>query len=86
MSDAQLDSALDKARNTADLTQQASYYAQAEQRLAALLPEIPLFQQLIVNSFPTAVHGVKDNDIVWDYNTADWYCSAGSNGRGNCSP
>ena len=86
VSDAQLDTALDKARNTADLTQQARYYMQAEQRLAALLPEIPLFQQLIVNSYPTALHGVKDNDIVWDYNTADWYCSAGPSGRGNCSP
>ena len=85
VSDAQLDSDLDKARTTVDLAQQARYYMQAEQRLAALLPEIPLFQQLIVNSYPTALHGVKANDIVWDYNTADWYCSAGSNGRGNCS-
>jgi len=84
VSDAQLDTALDKARNTADLTQQARYYMQAEQRLAALLPEIPLFQQLIVNSYPTVLHGVKDNDIIWDYNTADWYCSAGPSGRGNC--
>ena len=43
LNDAQLDSDLDLARNSADLTARAQDYALADQRLAALLPAIPLY-------------------------------------------
>jgi peptide/nickel transport system substrate-binding protein len=78
LSDPQLDSALDLGRGTADLAQRAHDYALADQRLAALLPAIPLFQELIVNTYSTSVSGVTQNDLVPDFDTAAWYCSAGN--------
>ncbi len=76
LSDAQLDSALDLGRATADLTARAHDYALADQRLAALLPAIPLFQQVIVNTYATQVFGVTQNDLVPDFDAAAWYCAA----------
>jgi ABC-type transport system substrate-binding protein len=84
VSDAQLDAALDMAHGEADLMLRAHAYIQAEHRLAAILPEIPLFQQLVIDSYSVRMHGLQDNDIVWDFNTADWYCSAGPDGTGLC--
>jgi ABC-type transport system substrate-binding protein len=76
LNDSQLDSALDLGRSTADLTQRAHDYGLADQRLAALLPAIPLFQQLIVNTYSTSLFGVTQNDLVPDFDTAGWYCAA----------
>jgi ABC-type transport system substrate-binding protein len=76
LNDSQLDSALDLGRSTADLAQRAHDYGLADQRLAALLPAIPLFQQLIVNTYSTSVFGVTQNDFVPDFDTAAWYCAA----------
>lgn len=76
LNDSQLDSALDLGRGTADLPQRAHDYGLADQRLAALLPAIPLFQQLIVNTYSTSVFGVTQNDLVPDFDTAAWYCAA----------
>ena len=81
LNDPQLDSALDLGRGTADLTQRAHDYALADERLAALLPAIPLFQQLIVNTYSTSLFGVTQNDLVPDFDTAAWYC-AGANCAG----
>jgi ABC-type transport system substrate-binding protein len=78
LSDTQLDSALDLGRNTADLAQRAHDYALADQRLAAVLPAIPLFQEVIVNTYSTSVFGVTQNDLVPDFDTAAWYCAAGN--------
>jgi ABC-type transport system substrate-binding protein len=77
LSDAQLDSAFDLGRSTADLAQRAHDYGLADQRLAALLPAVPLFQELMVNTYSTSVYGVTQNDLVPDFNTAAWYCAAG---------
>jgi ABC-type transport system substrate-binding protein len=76
LSDTQLDNALDLGRSTADLAQRAQDYGLADQRLAALLPAIPLFQQLIVNTYSTSVFGVTQNDLIPDFDTAAWYCAA----------
>ena len=78
LNDSQLDKDMDLARNTADLTARASDYALADQRLAALLPAIPLYQQVIVNTYSTSLLGVQQNDLVPDFNTAAWYCTAGN--------
>ena len=77
VSDAMLDTALDKGSSTVDPALRADAYLQAEQRLATLLPEIPLFQQLAVNTYSTQLHGVSHNELVWDFDTAAWYCTAG---------
>ena len=65
-------------------TERTGFYVQAEQRLAALIPEIPLYRKLIVNSLSVRLAGVKNNDLIWDYNTADWFCLPGGDGRGVC--
>jgi ABC-type transport system substrate-binding protein len=77
LNDSQLDTDLDLARNTADLTARAHDYALADLRLATLLPAIPLYQQVIVNTYSSSLFGVRQNDLVPDYDTAAWYCTAG---------
>jgi ABC-type transport system substrate-binding protein len=77
LNDAQLDADLDKARNSADLSVRAQDYRLADQRLAALLPAIPLYQQVIVNTYSSSLSGVVQNDLVPDFDTAAWYCTGG---------
>jgi peptide/nickel transport system substrate-binding protein len=77
LNDPELDKDLDLARGTADLTTRAQDYALADQRLAALLPAIPLYQQVIVNTYSSSLHGVVQNDLVPDFDTEAWYCTAG---------
>jgi len=78
LNDTQLDTDLDLARNSADLTARAHEYTLADQRLAALLPAIPLYQQVIVNTYSSSLYGVEQNDLVADFDTAAWYCSGGN--------
>jgi ABC-type transport system substrate-binding protein len=78
LNDPQLDSDLDLGRDTADLTDRAHDYELADQRLAALVPAVPLFQQVIVNTYSTSLFGVTQNDLIPDFDTAAWYCSAGN--------
>jgi ABC-type transport system substrate-binding protein len=78
LNDAQIDSDLDRARDTADLSVRAQDYALADDRLAALLPAVPLYQQVIVNTYSSSLSGVVQNDLVPDFNTASWYCTAGN--------
>jgi peptide/nickel transport system substrate-binding protein len=77
LNDSELDKDLDLARTTADLSTRAQEYSLADQRLAALLPAIPLYQQVIVNTYSVSLHGVVQNDLVPDFDTAAWYCAAG---------
>ena len=77
LNDAAIDKDLDLARNVADLSTRAQDYALVDQRLAALLPAIPLYQQVIVNTYSSSLHGVVQNDLVPDFDTTAWYCSAG---------
>ena len=76
LNDSQLDRDLDQARTSADLSARAHEYALADQRLATLLPAIPLFQQVIVNTYSSSLHGVVQNDFIPDFDTAAWYCTA----------
>ena len=78
LSDSQLDSDLNLARDTADLTERAHDYALADQRLAVLLPTIPLYQQVIVNTYSSSLNGVVQNDLVPDFDTAAWSCTGGN--------
>jgi peptide/nickel transport system substrate-binding protein len=78
LSDAPLDAALDLGSSTADLTARAHEYALIDAQLAALVPAIPLFQEVIVNTYSTSLFGVTQNDLVPDFDTATWYCAAGN--------
>ncbi|HEY2705617.1 MAG TPA: peptide ABC transporter substrate-binding protein [Candidatus Dormibacteraeota bacterium] len=73
-----VDKLFDQARATVDLSQRAKAYKQIEAQLAKDLPEIPLYQQVVVNSETTRLHGVQPNDVVWTFNMYDWYCDAGN--------
>ncbi|HEY6468403.1 MAG TPA: ABC transporter substrate-binding protein [Candidatus Dormibacteraeota bacterium] len=79
LNDPQIDAALDLASSTADLTAQGHDYGLVDQQLAAVVPAIPLFQEVIVNTYSTSLFGVTQNDLVPDFDTAAWYC-----GSGNC--
>lgn len=73
----ELNQAMTAARNSVDLTVRAENYIKAEKILAEQLPEIGLFRQVTVDSFGINVRGVEPNDIVWSFNTYDWWCAAG---------
>jgi ABC-type transport system substrate-binding protein len=75
---ANVDKWFDQARNSIDLSTRASLYKQIEVQLAKDLPEIPLYQQVTVNSYSVKLQGLKRNDLVWTYNSYDWYCTAGN--------
>jgi ABC-type transport system substrate-binding protein len=77
LNDPALDTDLDLGRTTADLTSRAHDYVLADQRLATLLPAIPLYQEVIVNTYSSSLHGVTQNDLVPDFDTAAWYCTDG---------
>ena len=74
----EVDSLFNQARSTVDLTQRTKAYKSAEALLAKDLPEIPLYQQVVVNSETSKLHGVQLNDVVWTFNMYDWYCDAGN--------
>jgi peptide/nickel transport system substrate-binding protein len=74
----QIDKLFDQARFSIDLFQRASFYKQAEVLIAQDTPEIPLYQQVTVNSYSVKLQGLKRNDLVWTYNAFDWYCTAGN--------
>ncbi|HET9051637.1 MAG TPA: ABC transporter substrate-binding protein [Candidatus Dormibacteraeota bacterium] len=76
-SNAQVDKDFDDGENTLDLTQRASIYKDAELQLAKDLPELPLYQQVTVNSYSTKLKGVSRNDIQWLLNPGAWWCTGG---------
>jgi ABC-type transport system substrate-binding protein len=78
LNDPVVDAAFDDARSNANLQDRAADYAKAQTQLAKDLPEIPLYQQIVVNSYPPNLQGFAPNDLVWDYNTYDWYCTGGT--------
>jgi ABC-type transport system substrate-binding protein len=78
LSDPAVDSAFDAARSDPNLGNRASDYAKVETQLANDIPEIPLYQEIVVNSYPPNLRGFGSNDLVWDYNSYDWYCNQGS--------
>jgi len=76
---ADIDKWFDQARTSIDLSTRAKLYKQIEAQLAKDLPEIPLYQQVTVNSYTVKLQGLKRNDLVWTFNSYDWYCT-----QGNC--
>jgi peptide/nickel transport system substrate-binding protein len=74
----QVDKLLDDAKNAIDLSTRAKLYKQIEALLSQDLPEIPLYQQVTVNSYSVKLQGLKRNDLVWTFNSYDWYCTAGN--------
>jgi peptide/nickel transport system substrate-binding protein len=75
---ANVDKWFDQARASIDLNTRAALYKQIEVQLAKDLPEIPLYQQVTVNSYSVKLQGLKRNDLVWTFNSYDWYCTAGN--------
>jgi ABC-type transport system substrate-binding protein len=73
-----IDKNFDAGRLTVDLAQRTVAYKKIEHDLAAIIPEIPLFQQVTVDSYSTKLQGLRDNDLVWDYNSFDWFCTGGN--------
>jgi ABC-type transport system substrate-binding protein len=78
LNDPVVDAAFDDARSNPNLANRAADYAKAETQLAKEIPEIPLYQQILVNSYPPNLRGFAPNDLVWDYNLYDWYCAGGT--------
>lgn len=74
----QLDKEIDAARSTINLAERTKHYKAMQPILADYMPEIPLFQQITVNSISSRVHDVQRNDIVWSFNSYDWWCTGGS--------
>jgi peptide/nickel transport system substrate-binding protein len=72
-----VDQAFDEGRSTVDLARRADAYRRAEEQLARDLPEIPLYQQVTVNSVGSRVVGVERQDQAWTFNSYDWYCIGG---------
>jgi peptide/nickel transport system substrate-binding protein len=72
-----VDRALDEGRASVDLKKRAIAYRQVEEQLARDLPEIPLYQQVVVNSYTSRLNGLQRNDRVWTFNMYDWYCTGG---------
>lgn len=74
----QIDYDFDQARLTVDLAKRTQFYKDIEKNLAQIIPEIPLFQQITVDSYTTKLNGLRDNDLVWDFNSYDWWCTGGN--------
>ena len=78
LNDPAVDRALDAGRSDVSPTQRAADYVAAEQELARDLAEIPLYQQITINTFSSKLRGVLANDFAWTYNSYDWYCAGGN--------
>ncbi|MGH7747004.1 MAG: ABC transporter substrate-binding protein, partial [Candidatus Dormibacteria bacterium] len=72
-----VDRAFDEGRSSVDLVTRTRAYRQAEEELARDLPEIPLYQQVVVNSISSRLNGLRRNGEVWTFNMYDWYCTGG---------
>ncbi len=77
INNANLNQAMETAHNAADLKIRTQNYIKAEKILADQIPEIPLYRQVIVDAYTPNLQGVRRNEIIWDYNTYDWFCSGG---------
>ena len=72
-----IDKGFDDGRANVDLSVRAKAYQSAEVEIAKQLPELPLYQQVTVNSYSTKLQGLQRNDIIWDFNAYDWNCTGG---------
>jgi peptide/nickel transport system substrate-binding protein len=75
--DSTVDSGFSKGRTSVDLSARADGYKSAIAALAKVLTELPLYQQVTVNSYTTKLQGLQRNDLVWTFNMYDWSCIGG---------
>jgi peptide/nickel transport system substrate-binding protein len=74
--DAELDKAMEDGRSIAlKQSDRKDAYVRAQKRLAELLPEIVIYQQLTIMGINNKVHGYKGNDNFWMNNMEDVYLS-----------
>jgi peptide/nickel transport system substrate-binding protein len=73
ISDPQLDQALDQARVSVKPSDRKDKYIVAQQRLAAILPEIPLYESIDVEAYNKRLVGYRPNEFWWMSQTADWW-------------
>jgi hypothetical protein len=48
-----------------------------EERLAADLPQLPLYQAVAVHSVTTRLRGLQRSDAAATFNSGAWYCLGG---------
>jgi len=75
--DGDLDRSLDAGRRSVDSATRLRAYRAVQRTLARDLPEVPLYQHLTVNAHSAAIQGILDNEVLWDFNVADWFCTSG---------
>jgi peptide/nickel transport system substrate-binding protein len=73
--DPQLDAALDAGRHEVALADRKAAYITAQERLAQLLPELPLYYQVQVNAWSTRLHGYKMNEVYWNQDSQNLWLS-----------
>jgi len=73
--DPAIDAAFKQGRSAAKQDDRRSAYVAAEKRLAEIIPEIPLYQQLGVFGYNKKIQGIKFNEFYWLNNTYDWFVS-----------
>lgn len=72
-SDPTIDAAFKQGRSAVKQADRRSAYVTAQKRLAEIIPEIPLYQQLTVMGYNKRLKGIKFNEFYWLNNTYDWY-------------
>jgi ABC-type transport system substrate-binding protein len=77
LDDPEVDRALDEGRAAVDLARRARAYMRAEERLAADLPQLPLYQGVAVHSVTTRLRGLQRSDAAATFNSGAWYCLGG---------
>ena len=76
VSDPLLDAALDRGRQTVEAAARRNAYISAQRRLAAILPDIPLYQGMEVEAYHGRLHGYQGNEFWWMNNTSSWWVSS----------
>ena len=71
--DPRLDSALEVGAGTVDPGRQVSAYASAQRLLAAILPEVPLYQQVVVTAVTKRLHGYQGGGFFWTAGAQLWW-------------
>lgn len=74
----QVDKDFNDARLTTDLAKRTTLYKDAISQMAKDLQELPLYQQVTVNSYTTKLKGLQRNDLVWTFNIGRWFCTGGN--------
>ncbi len=74
-SDPRIDRAFELGRTAVSQSARRQAYIDAEKVIAEIVPEVPLYQQLIVIAYTTRLRGYRDNEFAWLNNTEDYSLS-----------